>query len=155
MEILNSKQIDSKIENLAREILNQHIDNIAIVGIQKKGVVVAKRLSKKIQSIQKTTEDIPFGILDITLYRDDLQEAGADIPTIKDTDIPFDVNNKNIILVDDVLYTGRTIRSALDVLKDFGRPKSIKLATLVDRGYRELPIQADFVGFVHKTTIYP
>ena len=151
MEILSSQHIDSKIENLAREILNQHIDNIAIVGIQKKGVVVAKRLSKKIQSIQKTTEDIPFGILDITLYRDDLQEAGADIPTIKDTDIPFDVNNKNIILVDDVLYTGRTIRSALDVLKDFGRPKSIKLATLVDRGYRELPIQADFVGFVHKT----
>ena len=96
-------------------------------------------------------EQIPFGILDITLYRDDLQEAGADIPTIKDTNIPCDINNKNIILVDDVLYTGRTIRSALDVLKDFGRPKSIKLAVLVDRGYRELPIQPDFVGLVHHT----
>ncbi len=151
MEILNSKQIDLQIENLAKEILNQHIDNIAIVGIQKKGVTVAKRLSKKIQSIKKTNENIPFGILDITLYRDDLQEPGADIPTIKDTDIPFDINNKNIILVDDVLYTGRTIRSALDVLKDFGRPKSIKLVVLIDRGYRELPIQADFVGLVHKT----
>jgi len=151
MEILNSKQIDSKIESLAKEILNQNIDNIAIVGIQTKGVTVAKRLSKKIQSINKSNEEIPFGILDITLYRDDLQEAGADIPTIKDTDIPFDINNKNIILVDDVLYTGRTIRSALDVLKDFGRPQSIKLAVLVDRGYRELPIQPDFVGLVHKT----
>ena len=151
MEILNSNQIDSKIENLANEILKQDIDDIVIIGIQTKGVVVAKRLSRKIENIKKMKEQIPFGVLDITLYRDDLQEAGADIPTIKDTDIPFDINNKNIILVDDVLYTGRTIRSALDVLKDFGRPKSIKLAVLVDRGYRELPIQPDFVGLVHHT----
>ena len=151
MELLNSKQINSKIENLANEIIKQNIDNIAIIGIQTKGVVVAKRLSRTIESIKNLKEQIPFGILDITLYRDDLQEAGADIPTIKDTDIPFDINNKNIILVDDVLYTGRTIRSALDVLKDFGRPKSIKLAVLVDRGYRELPIQPDFVGLVHHT----
>ena len=151
MELLNSKQINSKIENLANEIIKQNINNIAIIGIQTKGVVVAKRLSRTIESIKNLKEQIPFGILDITLYRDDLQEAGADIPTIKDTDIPFDINNKNIILVDDVLYTGRTIRSALDVLKDFGRPKSIKLAVLVDRGYRELPIQPDFVGLVHHT----
>lgn len=151
MELLNSKQINSKIENLANEIIKQNIDNIAIIGIQTKGVAVAKRLSRTIESIKNLKEQIPFGILDITLYRDDLQEAGADIPTIKDTDIPFDINNKNIILVDDVLYTGRTIRSALDVLKDFGRPKSIKLAVLVDRGYRELPIQPDFVGLVHYT----
>ncbi|MBQ3943141.1 MAG: bifunctional pyr operon transcriptional regulator/uracil phosphoribosyltransferase PyrR [Elusimicrobia bacterium] len=151
MEILNSNQIDSKIENLANEILKQNIDDIVIIGIQTKGVVVAKRLSRKIENIKKMKEQIPFGVLDITLYRDDLQEAGADIPTIKDTDIPFDINNKNIILVDDVLYTGRTIRSALDVLKDFGRPKSIKLVVLVDRGYRELPIQPDFVGLVHHT----
>lgn len=151
MEILNSKQINSKIEELANEILKQNIDDIVIVGIQTKGVAVAKRLSRKIESIKKMEEQIPFGILDITLYRDDLQEAGADIPTIKDTNIPCDINNKNIILVDDVLYTGRTIRSALDVLKDFGRPKSIKLAVLVDRGYRELPIQPDFVGLVHHT----
>ncbi len=151
MELLNSKQINSKIENLANEIIKQNIDNIAIIGIQTKGVAVAKRLSRTIESIKNLKEQIPFGILDITLYRDDLQEAGADIPTIKDTDIPFDINNKNIILVDDVLYTGRTIRSALDVLKDFGRPKSIKLAVLVDRGYRELPIQPDFVGLVHHT----
>ena len=153
MEILNSQQIENEIEKLAKEILakNDDIKNIAIVGIQTKGVNVAKRLSKKIASIKNLSEKIPFGILDITLYRDDLQEAGADIPTIKDTDIPFDVSNKNIILVDDVLYTGRTIRSALDVLKDFGRPKCIKLAVLVDRGYRELPIQPDFVGLVHHT----
>ncbi len=151
MEILNSKQIDSAIEKLANEIIKQNLDDIVVVGIQTKGVTVAKRLSRKIESIKKMEEQIPFGILDITLYRDDLQEAGADIPTIKDTNIPCDINNKNIILVDDVLYTGRTIRSALDVLKDFGRPKSIKLAVLVDRGYRELPIQPDFVGLVHHT----
>lgn len=151
MEILNSKQINSTIEKLANEILEQNIDDIIIVGIQTKGVAVAKRLSRKIENIKNMKEKIPFGILDITLYRDDLQEAGADIPTIKDTNIPCDINNKNIILVDDVLYTGRTIRSALDVLKDFGRPKSIKLVVLVDRGYRELPIQPDFVGLVHHT----
>lgn len=153
MEILNAKQIDNEIEKLAKEISEKcpDIENIAIVGIQTKGVNVAKRLSKKIENIKKLSKEIPFGILDITLYRDDLQEAGADIPTIKDTNIPFDVSNKNIILVDDVLYTGRTIRSALDVLKDFGRPKCIKLAVLVDRGYRELPIQPDYVGLVHHT----
>ena len=151
MEILNSKQIDSTIEKLANEIIKQKIDDIIVIGIQTKGVTVAKRLSRKIENIKNMKEKIPFGILDITLYRDDLQEAGADIPTIKDTNIPCDINNKNIILVDDVLYTGRTIRSALDVLKDFGRPKSIKLAVLVDRGYRELPIQPDFVGLVHHT----
>ena len=151
MEILNSKQIDSTIENLAKEIVKQNIEDIIVIGIQTKGVAVANRLSRKIESIKKMKEQIPFGILDITLYRDDLQEAGADIPTIKDTNIPCDINNKNIILVDDVLYTGRTIRSALDVLKDFGRPQSIKLAVLVDRGYRELPIQPDFVGLVHHT----
>ncbi len=153
MEILNSQQIDNEIEKLAKEIsaTNDDIENIAIIGIQTKGVNVAKRLSKKIKDIKKLTKEIPFGILDITLYRDDLQEAGADIPTIKDTDISFDVSNKNIILVDDVLYTGRTIRSALDVLKDLGRPKCIKLAVLVDRGYRELPIQPDYVGLIHHT----
>lgn len=151
MEILNSKQIDSKIESLANEIVKQNINDIVVIGIQTKGVVVAKRLSRKIENIKNMKEQIPFGILDITLYRDDLQEAGADIPTIKDTNIPCDINNKNIILVDDVLYTGRTIRSALDVLKNFGRPQSIKLAVLVDRGYRELPIQPDFIGLIHHT----
>ena len=97
MEILNSKQIDSKIEGLAKEILKQKIDDIVIVGIQTKGVAVAKRLAKKIETIKNMKENIPFGILDITLYRDDLQEAGADIPTIKDTNIPCDINKKNII----------------------------------------------------------
>ncbi len=153
MEILSSKQIDNEIDKLAKKILekNTDIEELVIIGIQTKGVNVAKRLSKKIKNIKNLSKEIPFGILDITLYRDDLQEAGADIPTIKDTNIPFDVNNKNIILVDDVLYTGRTIRSALDVLKDFGRPKSIQLAVLVDRGYRELPIQPDYVALIHHT----
>lgn len=152
MEILNSKQINSVIESLAKDIVKStNGADIAVIGIQTKGVTVAKRLSGKIENIKKMKEEIPFGILDITLYRDDLQEIGADIPTIKDTIIPFDINNKNIILVDDVLYTGRTIRSALEVLKNIGRPKSIKLAVLIDRGYRELPIQPDFVGLVHHT----
>ncbi|MDD2523463.1 MAG: bifunctional pyr operon transcriptional regulator/uracil phosphoribosyltransferase PyrR [Endomicrobiia bacterium] len=151
--ILDSKHIQLSITKLAKDILSKNIDisEIAIVGIQTRGVYLAKRLLKELLSIKKIDIEIPFGILDITLYRDDLGEMGADIPTIKDTNIPFDINAKNIILVDDVLYTGRTIRCALDVLKDYGRPKSIQLAVLIDRGYRELPIQANFVGLSYYT----
>jgi len=151
--ILDSKQIKTTIVKLAKDILskNEDISEIAVVGIQTRGVFLAKRLLKEILEIKKVSIEIPFGILDITLYRDDLGDKGADIPTIKDTNIPFDITAKNIILIDDVLYTGRTIRSALDVLKDYGRPKSIQLAVLVDRGYRELPIQANFVGLSHYT----
>ena len=104
---------------------------------------IEKRFGKK--------GSIPFGTLDITLYRDDLDDFGADIPVIKDTIIPFDISQKNIVLIDDVLYTGRTVRAALDVLMDFGRPKSIQLAVLVDRGHRELPIEANYVGIKHQS----
>lgn len=150
--ILTQEEIKKTITKLAKAILkkNEDLSELAVVGIQTRGVFLAKRLLNEIVRIKKMKTEIPFGFLDITLYRDDLGQ-NADIPTIKDTNIPFDVNGKNIILVDDVLYTGRTIRSALDVLKDFGRPKSIQLVVLIDRGYRELPIQADFIGLSHYT----
>ncbi|MFA7074748.1 MAG: bifunctional pyr operon transcriptional regulator/uracil phosphoribosyltransferase PyrR [Endomicrobiaceae bacterium] len=151
--ILDSGKIQTAITKLADDILskNDDISKIAIVGIQTRGVYLAKRLLKELTAKKNTDIEIPFGILDITLYRDDLGEMGADFPTIKDTSIPFDITAKNIILIDDVLYTGRTIRSALDVLKDYGRPKSIQLAVLIDRGYRELPIQANFIGLSYYT----
>ena len=150
--ILTQEEIKKTITKLAKAILkkNEDLSELAVVGIQTRGVFLAKRLLNETVKIKKMKTEIPFGFLDITLYRDDLGQ-NADIPTIKDTNIPFDVNGKNIILVDDVLYTGRTIRSALDVLKDFGRPKSIQLVVLIDRGYRELPIQADFTGLTHYT----
>lgn len=150
--ILTQEEIKKTITKLAKAILkkNEDLSELAVVGIQTRGVFLAKRLLNEIVRIKKMKTEIPFGFLDITLYRDDLGQ-NADIPTIKDTNIPFDVNGKNIILVDDVLYTGRTIRSALDVLKDFGRPKSIQLVVLIDRGYRELPIQADFIGLSNYT----
>lgn len=150
--ILTQEEIKKTITKLAKAILkkNEDLSELAVVGIQTRGVFLAKRLLNEIVRIKKMKTEIPFGFLDITLYRDDLGQ-NADIPTIKDTNIPFDVNGKNIILVDDVLYTGRTIRSALDVLKDFGRTKSIQLVVLIDRGYRELPIQADFIGLSHYT----
>lgn len=151
--IADSNKIQLLINKLAKDILEKNIDisEIAVVGIQTRGVYLAKRLLKELLAVKNINMEIPFGILDITLYRDDLGEMGADIPTIKDTNIPFDINAKNIILVDDVLYTGRTIRCALDVLKDYGRPKSIQLAVLIDRGYRELPIQANFTGLSYHT----
>jgi pyrimidine operon attenuation protein/uracil phosphoribosyltransferase len=151
--IADSNKIQLLINKLAKDILEKNIDisEIAVVGIQTRGVYLAKRLLKELLAVKNINMEIPFGILDITLYRDDLGEMGADIPTIKDTNIPFDITAKNIILVDDVLYTGRTIRCALDVLKDYGRPKSIQLAVLIDRGYRELPIQANFTGLSYHT----
>lgn len=147
--ILDEKSFKETINKIAKEIIekNKNISDIAIVGIHNKGVILAKRMLSEIAKISKTDEsEIPFGTLDITLYRDDLDDFGADMPLIKDTIIPFDISKKNIILVDDVLYTGRTVRAALDVLMDFGRPKSIQLAVLVDRGFRELPIEANYVG---------
>lgn len=150
--ILTQEDIKKTITKLAKAVIKKNTDlsEIAIVGIQTGGVHFAKRLLNEIVKIKKIKQEIPFGVLDITLYRDDIGQ-NADIPTIKDTHLPFDINGKNIILVDDVLYTGRTIRSALDVLKDYGRPKSIQLVVLIDRGYRELPIQADFVGLSYHT----
>jgi len=118
------------------------IENLALVGIRRRGVELAARLQN---ILQKKTAIIPLGILDITLYRDDLS-AVAKQPVVRETQIQFDLDGKDILLVDDVLFTGRTIRAALSELVDFGRPRSIKLLTLIDRGHRELPIQPDFTG---------
>ncbi|MDR2676737.1 MAG: bifunctional pyr operon transcriptional regulator/uracil phosphoribosyltransferase PyrR [Endomicrobium sp.] len=149
--ILNEKSFQNAICRIANDIIidNKNIQKIAIVGIHSHGVCVAKKILIKITRLADIGDkyQIPFGTLDITLYRDDLNDLK--IPVIKDTIIPFDINNKSIVLVDDVLYTGRTVRAALDVLMDFGRPKSIKLAVLIDRGSHELPIKADYVGVRH------
>jgi len=144
-QILDEGGIERVLARIAHEILERKegIANLALIGIRTRGVFLAQRLQKKLSEIEKN--EIPVGILDITLYRDDLSEVGPK-PEIHETDIPFNLKGKVVILVDDVLYTGRTIRAALDALIDFGRPKVIRLAVLVDRGHRELPIKADYVG---------
>lgn len=143
--IMDSATIARTLNRMAYEIIeiNHGINELAIVGIRTRGVYLADRLKLKLSESSKSV--IPYGIVDITMYRDDLSRLDYH-PMVKETQLNFDLNKKNILLVDDVLYTGRTIRSAMDVLFDFGRPKSIKLAVLIDRGHRELPIQADFVG---------
>ncbi|MFA5271054.1 MAG: bifunctional pyr operon transcriptional regulator/uracil phosphoribosyltransferase PyrR [Candidatus Omnitrophota bacterium] len=144
-KILNAEEIKRTLQRLTHQILenNDAGDEIVLIGIQTRGIHLAKR----IQTIIKETErkDVPLGILDITLYRDDLTVVGTK-PMVKETQIDFDLNDKVVILVDDVLFTGRTIRAALDEIMDFGRPKCVKLLVLIDRGHRELPIRADFVG---------
>ncbi|MBI4711983.1 MAG: bifunctional pyr operon transcriptional regulator/uracil phosphoribosyltransferase PyrR [Planctomycetes bacterium] len=149
--ILDKSSISDYLKTIAERILdrNKTGSSLALVGIQRRGVPLADRL-KEILS-KKIKHDIPTGHLDITLYRDDLKTIGP-APLVKGTDINFDITDKNVILVDDVLYTGRTIRAALDELTDLGRAKSIQLAVLVDRGNRELPIQADYAGKTIKTT---
>lgn len=144
-KILDKDTIKRTLVRIAHEILekNRGTRNLALIGIRNRGAYLAKRLTDYIQYIDK--EIIPVGILDITLYRDDLTQIGPH-PIVHKTEIDFDITDKNIILVDDVLYTGRTVRAALDALIDFGRPKSIQLAVLIDRGHRELPIRPDYVG---------
>lgn len=144
-KILDEQDISRAVVRLAHEIIerNHGTDQLAIVGIRTRGVFLAHRLCQQIELIEKKA--IPSGSLDITLYRDDLQEIGPN-PDVRETDLPFDPTGKVIVLVDDVLYTGRTIRAALDAIIDFGRPKAIQLAVLIDRGHRELPIKADYVG---------
>ena len=144
-QVLDGGGIERALARIAHEILehNQGIDRLVLVGIRKRGVFLAERLQKKLFEIEK--KEIPLGILDITLYRDDLSEIGPKAE-LHETKIPFNLKGKVVILVDDVLFTGRTIRAALDGLIDFGRPKAIQLAVLVDRGHRELPIKADYVG---------
>jgi len=144
-QTLDEGGIERALARIAHEILerNQGLAHLALVGIRSRGVYLAKRLQKKLAEIEK--KEVPLGILDITLYRDDLSEIGPK-PELHETDIPFNLKGKIIILVDDVLFTGRTIRAALDALIEFGRPKAIHLAVLVDRGHRELPIKADYVG---------
>ena len=144
-KILDKETIARTLTRIAHEILekNKGAKDIAIVGIRNRGVFLAQRIAQIISKIDGT--QIPLGILDITLYRDDLSAINHR-PVVHKTDIDFDVSDKKIILVDDVLYTGRTIRAALDALIDLGRPKAIHLAVLVDRGHRELPIRPDYIG---------
>jgi pyrimidine operon attenuation protein/uracil phosphoribosyltransferase len=145
--ILNANQIETALNDLTNRIAEQVSSKIqiAVVGIRSRGEILAKRLSNGLS--EKLGRTVPYGTLDITLYRDDLDDPhGQAQPTVRSTVIPFDINEKIIILVDDVLYTGRSIRAAMDALIDFGRPKAIRLAVLVDRGHHELPIQADYTG---------
>ena len=145
--ILDADRMSRTLMRIAHEIVerNRGVEDLALVGIRTRGVVIARRLAQALQQI--TDEPIRTGALDITLYRDDLmRHAVGPQPLVRRTEIPFSIDDKLILLVDDVLYTGRTIRAALDALIDFGRPKAIQLVVLVDRGHRELPIKADYVG---------
>jgi pyrimidine operon attenuation protein/uracil phosphoribosyltransferase len=145
--VMDADRIGRSLARIAHEILerNHHVEELALIGIRRRGVPLAKRLAQAIHDIHNVA--IPTGALDITLYRDDLMRTAiAAQPVIRRTEIPFSIDDKRILLVDDVLYTGRTIRAALDALIEFGRPKAIQLVVLVDRGHRELPIKADYVG---------
>ena len=143
--VMDADGIDRSLTRIAYEILekNKGTGELCLVGIRTGGVFLAERLKKKLARIEGV--DLPIGILDITLYRDDLRLSNKK-PLLGKTDIPFSLDNKKVVLVDDVLFTGRTIRAAMDALIDFGRPKLVQLAVLIDRGHRELPIRADFVG---------
>jgi pyrimidine operon attenuation protein/uracil phosphoribosyltransferase len=143
--IQSKEEIDKSLKRIAHEILekNEAGTHIVLIGIMRRGVTLAKRLSEKIEEIGGVK--VPIGALDINLYRDDLSEIAAQ-PVLRKTEIPFSIKDKKVILVDDVLYTGRTIRAALDAIIDLGRPCFIQLAVLLDRGHRELPIRADYVG---------
>lgn len=145
MLLMDSEGIRRALTRIAHEIVekNKGMDNVVLVGIRTRGVPIAERIAAQIEEIEGAKP--PVGILDITLYRDDLSTLSYQ-PIVHPTDLPVDITGKTIVLVDDVLYTGRTIRAALDALIDMGRPKKIQLAVLIDRGHRELPIRADFVG---------
>lgn len=145
--VLDEQAIRRALTRIAHEIIerNKGIDDCVLIGIKTRGIYLAKRLAERIEQIEGTS--IPVGELDITLYRDDLTVKTDDRePLVKGTDVPFSVTNQKVILVDDVLFTGRTVRAAMDAVMDLGRPAQIQLAVLVDRGHRELPIRADFVG---------
>lgn len=144
-KILDDKAIGRSITRLAHEIIekNKGVDHVVLVGILSRGYPIATRIADKICEIEG--KNVKVGQVDITMYRDDLSTVG-DNPIVNGSDIPFDLSNQNVVLVDDVIYTGRTVRAALDAVMDFGRPKTIQLAVLVDRGHRELPIRADYVG---------
>jgi len=149
--VLDSKEMTRALTRMAHEIIEQNkgAGNLALIGIRTGGVTLSERLQQLIAAIEGAM--LPCGILDITLYRDDWSTLSRH-PIVRKTDISFSIENKNIILVDDVLYTGRTIRAALDALTDLGRPQKIQLAVLVDRGRRELPIKPDFVGLSLQTS---
>ena len=143
--LMNSRDIDRSLDRLSLEILerNHGVDNLAIIGIHTGGVFLAKRIHDKI--VAREQEELPQASLDITLYRDDWSLISQN-PIVRRTDIDFQIEEKCVVLVDDVIFTGRTVRAAMDAIMDFGRPHCIQLAVLVDRGGRELPIQPDFVG---------
>lgn len=142
---MDSAQIERSIQRMAHEIIEQNrgLDKIRLVGIRSRGVPIAERLQDYLRLISK--QEVPVGLLDITLYRDDLSTISHQ-PVIKGSQLDFEIEDSVIVLVDDVLYTGRTVRAAIDALMDFGRPRQIQLAVLIDRGHRELPIKADYVG---------
>ena|SRR4051812_5300111 len=150
-QLMSGSEIDRTLVRLAHEILEktEDLDRLAFIGIRRRGVPFAERLAQKIESLEN--RKVPVGILDINLYRDDLSTVGVQ-PVVNATDIPFPVTGKDIILFDDVLYTGRTIRAALDALFDHGRPARVQLCVLIDRGHRELPIEARYVGRMVQTT---
>jgi pyrimidine operon attenuation protein/uracil phosphoribosyltransferase len=142
---VDEETISRSISRISYEIVekNRDVEHLAIVGIRTGGEHIGKRIHAKIEEIEKRS--IHFGVIDITLYRDDLSHT-AEQPTLKGTDLPFPISRTRVVLVDDVLYTGRTVRAALDAVIDFGRPACVELAVLADRGHRELPIRADYVG---------
>jgi pyrimidine operon attenuation protein/uracil phosphoribosyltransferase len=144
-KILDQESMERTLVRIAHEIVekNKGIQELCIVGIRTRGAILAQRLNQCLEKIEG--QSLPLGILDITLYRDDLTLV-ANSPVVRETQIPFDITDKKLILVDDVLYTGRTIRAAMDAIMDFGRPQSIQLVVLVDRGHREMPIRADYAG---------
>jgi pyrimidine operon attenuation protein/uracil phosphoribosyltransferase len=146
-QVMDADRMSRVLTRIAHEILerNRGLDELALVGIRTRGVPLARRLARALKEING--DDVPTGALDITLYRDDLmRHPVGPQPLVRRTEIPFSIDDRKIMLVDDVLYTGRTIRAALDALIDFGRPRVIQLIALVDRGHRELPIKADYVG---------
>ncbi len=145
--VMDADRMARTLARIAHEIVerNRGVDRLALVGVRTRGVPIAGRLAARLKEI--TGQEVPVGALDITLYRDDLMHhAVGPQPLVRSTEIPFSIDDRVILLVDDVLYTGRTIRAALDELIDFGRPRAIQLVVIVDRGHRELPIKADYVG---------
>ncbi len=143
--IMDGETVERTVVRISHEILERNfgVGDLVLIGIRTGGVYLSERIRKKIEEIEK--KKVPSGIIDITLYRDDFS-MGLPQPVVGKTEIPFSLRDKKVILIDDVLYTGRTVRAAMDALIDFGRPKYIRLAVLIDRGLRELPIQADYVG---------
>lgn len=149
-KIFGHREINESLDRMARDILDtKSADNLAVVGIKTRGEYLAGRLTQKIKEISGVT--VPLGAIDITLYRDDFRNK-KDWPVLKKTEIDFNIEGMDILLVDDVIYTGRTARAAIGVLMDYGRPSSVKLAVLVDRGHGELPIQPDFAGIIVDTS---
>jgi pyrimidine operon attenuation protein/uracil phosphoribosyltransferase len=152
-QLMSESEIERTLVRLAHEIMekNNGAKDLGLVGIRRRGVPLAQRLAQLIQRIEKEKSPVPVGTLDITLYRDDLSTLGPK-PVVQKTEIGFPITGKNVILVDDVLYTGRTARAAMDALFRQGRPKKVQLCVLIDRGHRELPVEASFVGRKVQTT---